>query len=54
MHQEGAWNPRVSTTRTEADIRASFDEAQRNTVKYIHTITCDAWPATRKMAKELM
>lgn len=44
----------VSTTRTDADIRASFDEAQRNTVNCIHTITSDAWGATRKMARGLM
>ena len=44
----------VSSTRTEADIRASFDEAQRNTNQRIHTITADAWGATRKMARGLM
>jgi len=44
----------VSLTRKEADIRASFDEAQRNTKKTIDTITCDAWGATKKMARNLM
>jgi hypothetical protein len=44
----------VSLTRKEADIRVAFDEAQRNTKNLIHTITCDAWGATKKMAKDLM
>ena len=44
----------VSFTRKEDDIRVAFDEAQRNTKDRIHTITCDAWTATKKMAKELM
>lgn len=44
----------VSMTRKEADIRVAFDEAQRNTRERIHTITCDAWPATKKMAKGLL
>ncbi|MHA1793468.1 MAG: hypothetical protein ACTSVI_12530 [Promethearchaeota archaeon] len=44
----------VSTTRTESDIRASFDEAQRNTLQRINIITADAWGATRKMARNLM
>ena len=44
----------VSTTRKESDIRASFDEAQRNTVSRINTITSDAWGATRRMVRGLM
>jgi hypothetical protein len=44
----------VSITRKESDMRASFDEAQRNTVSRINTITSDAWGATRKMVRGLM
>nr|MDO8117214.1 hypothetical protein [Candidatus Sigynarchaeota archaeon] len=44
----------VSLTRTEADIRKAFDEAQVNSMKVINAITCDAWGATRKMAHGLM
>jgi hypothetical protein len=44
----------VSLTRKEADIRVSFDEAQRNTINRITTISCDAWSATKKMAKNLL
>jgi hypothetical protein len=44
----------VSLTRTEADIKKTFDEAQANSTKQINTITCDAWGATRKMGHELM
>ncbi len=43
----------VSKTRSEADIRQVFDEADQNTKAPIRVITTDAWGATQAMAKNL-
>ena len=43
----------VSKTRSEADIRQVFDEANQNTKNPIRVITADAWGATQTMAKNL-
>jgi len=43
----------VSKTRSEADIRQVFDEANQNTKVPIRVITTDAWSATQAMAKKL-
>ena len=43
----------VSRTRKELDMRLAFDEGQRNTRGRISVITCDAWGATRAMARQL-
>lgn len=43
----------VSTSRKELDLRAAFDEAQKNTRERIVVITCDAWGATRATARDL-
>jgi hypothetical protein len=44
---------KVSKTRSEEDIRAVFDEADRNTTHEITTLTSDALNATQSMAKNL-
>jgi len=44
---------RVSRTRKTQDIRAVFDEADRNTTKPITVVTADAWNGTQAMIKEL-
>ena len=44
---------RVSSTRQEADMRAVFDEAERNTAWPIEVVTTDGWSATRAMAANL-
>ena len=44
---------RISSTRKEKDIRAVFDEAEKNTQHPISLITVDGWGASRIMAKNL-
>ena len=44
---------KVSETRQEQDIRAVFDEAERNTKEPILMATADAWGATQTMIKIL-
>lgn len=44
---------RVSETRKEADLRAVFDEADRNTSAPITVVTSDAWGATQAMVKRV-
>jgi len=44
---------KVSKTRSEEDIRAVFDEADKNTIHGISTLTSDALNATQSMAKKL-
>jgi hypothetical protein len=43
----------VSTSRAEADMRKTLDDAQANTSKRIAVITTDAHEATRAMARHL-
>ncbi len=44
---------RVSATRKEEDMRAGFDEAERNLEKQVEVVTSDAHTATLKMTKNL-
>jgi len=44
---------KVSKTRSEGDIRAVFDEAEKNTVNGIDTVTSDALNATQSTVKNL-
>lgn len=44
---------RVSETRKEEDVRAVFDEADRNTSAPITVVTSDAWGATQAMVKHV-
>jgi len=44
---------RVSRTRKTQDIRAVFDEAEKNTTMPITVVTADAWNGTQAMVKEL-
>lgn len=44
---------RVSFSRSEKDMREVFDEAKRNAVHWISTVTSDAWSSTISMVKNL-